>query len=234
MQDMTVLYLAALLFMALHLLVSGTVLRRIITDIIGEKAYLAVFSLASVGAIIWLVMSYNAAVTSAENEIYWQAPAGLLHMGSLVMLLALLLAVPGLLTPNPTAVGAEAVASRENAVQGMVRITRHPFLWGVVIWALFHLAANGDRASQAFFGTFATVAFFGTFSIDHKRARKMGAAWKGFAQRTSNLPFWGIIRGRTGFSLKEIGWWRIAAAVTVWAALLFGHEWLFGVSPFAV
>lgn len=234
MQDMTVLYLAALTFMALHLLVSGTVLRRILTDLIGERPYLGVFSLASLIAIIWLVMSYNTAVTSAENVVYWQAPAGLLHSGSLVLLFAFLLAVPGLLTPNPTAVGAEAVAERENAVQGMLRITRHPFLWGVALWALFHLGANGDRASQAFFGAFLTVALFGTVSIDHKRARKMGAAWKDFARQTSNIPFWAIIRGRTSFSLREIGWWRIAAAILVWGALLFGHEWLFGVSPFGV
>lgn len=232
MQDMTELYLAAALFMGLHLVISGTVLRRIITDMIGEKVYMALFSLASIGAIVWLAMSYNDAVVSAENTVYWQAPLWLAHSGALILLAAFLIGVPGLLTPNPTAVGGEAAAEKEDAVQGMVRITRHPFLWSVIIWAAFHLGVNGDRASQALFGTFLTVALVGTFSIDRKRAKKMGESWRKFAGQTSNLPFVAILSGRTKLALGEIGWWRPLAAVVLWAAVLMTHEMVFGVSPF--
>ncbi|MGA7260503.1 MAG: NnrU family protein [Stellaceae bacterium] len=35
----------------------------------------------------------------------------------------------------------------------MVRVTRHPFLTGVGLWALVHLIGNGDVASLFFFAT---------------------------------------------------------------------------------
>jgi protein-S-isoprenylcysteine O-methyltransferase Ste14 len=42
--------------------------------------------------------------------------------------------------------------------EGIVRVTRHPFLIGVGLWAVVHLVANGDVASFIFFGAFAVTA----------------------------------------------------------------------------
>src|ERR1700738_5279716 len=59
--------------------------------------------------------------------------------------------------------------------RGIVRVTRHPFLTGVGLWALVHLIGNGDVASLFFFATWAIVALAGTASIDAKRRRLLGA-----------------------------------------------------------
>jgi uncharacterized membrane protein len=150
-----------------------------------------------------------------------------------VVLLAFLLAVPGLLLPNPTSVRQEGAAAREDAVKGVLAITRHPFLWGVTLWAGIHLLANGDTASVLFFGTFLVLALLGTISIDAKRRRRLGAAWDGFAARTSNLPFAALVSGRAKLKWREIIDWRLAVAVVLYLALLFGHQTLIGVSPFA-
>ena len=65
-----------------------------------------------------------------------------------------------------------------------MRVTRHPFLIGVGLWAVLHLVANGDVASFIFFGAFAVTALAGTVSIDAKRRR----AWSGLADlRGANL-----------------------------------------------
>jgi uncharacterized membrane protein len=37
--------------------------------------------------------------------------------------------------------------------RGIQRVTRHPFLWGVAVWAFVHLIANGDVASLMLFGS---------------------------------------------------------------------------------
>ena len=177
-------------------------------------------------------MSYNAVVTSPENVIYWQAPATLVHSGSLIVLIAFLFVVIGVTTPTPSAVGGERLLGKENIAKGILRITRHPFLWGVVIWAAFHMGVNGDRASQIFFGTFLTVALLGTFSIDAKRGRRFGDAYLAFKAKTSNVPFAAILRGRTVFMFGEIGWGRIGLAILIWGGFLYGHAWLIGVSPF--
>ncbi len=123
----------------------------------------------------------------------------------------------------------EGALDRADVVKGMLRITRHPFLWGVAIWAAGHLLVNGDRAGLVLFGAMLVLAIFGTVSIDGKRARALGDRWDGFAAQTSNVPFAAILAGRQSLKVGEIGWWRIALAVIVYAALLFGHPYAFGV-----
>ena len=141
----------------------------------------------------------------------------------------MLLIVPGLTTPNPTSVRQEAVLDRPDAVKGMLRITRHPFLWGVALWALGHLLVNGERSSIVLFGAMFALAVFGTVSIDAKRKRALGPTWDAFAAQTSNVPFGAIVSGRQALKVGEIGWWRIVLAVVVWAALAWAHPMLFGV-----
>jgi uncharacterized membrane protein len=227
---MTMLMPAAAFFLGIHFVVAGTRVRDVIVGAIGEQAYLAAFSLTSVGGIVWLVMSYNQAAAGG-SDVLWDLRPGISHLGPIVVGIAMFFAVSGLLTPNPTSVGMEAAATRE--VTGILRITRHPFLWGVALWATFHLAANGDATSVVFFGTFLVLAVAGTFSIDAKRARNMADEWVAFAGRTSNLPFGAILHRRNSFSLVELLTYRQMVAVAVFLAFLFGHAWLFGASPFS-
>ncbi|MDZ4867704.1 MAG: NnrU family protein [Alphaproteobacteria bacterium] len=226
---MTMLMVAAAAFLALHLLIAGTRLRDAIVSGIGEGPYMGLFSLASAGGLVWLVISYNAAF-AAGSDVLWNFGPGVSHLGIIVVALAFLFVVSGLLTPNPTGVGQLAAVAREPS--GILRITRHPFLWGVAIWAAFHVAANGDAASVLFFGTLLVLAVLGTFSIDAKRARKMGDAWAAFAGKTSNVPFAAILAGRNSLKLGEILTFRQAAALGAFVAALFLHAWAFGVSPF--
>lgn len=228
---MTMLIAAACVFLGLHLLVSGTRLRDGLVSTIGEGAYLALFSVASIAAIVWLVMAYNAA-QAGNDPILYMPWIGIRHLAIPVVALAFLLAVPGLLLPNPTSLKQEGAAAKDGTVRGVVRITRHPFLWGVALWAAFHTAANGDEASTIFFGTFFLLSVLGPFSIDAKRRRKMGAAWEGFAAKTSNVPFAAILRGRASLKLGELFDWRLLVAVVVFLGVLFSHAHLFGVSPF--
>jgi len=227
---MTMLIAAAAVFLGIHLLIAGTRLRDLIVGALGERVYLSLFALATVATIVWLVMSYNAA-TAHGSDVLWDMGPGVKHLGIPVVAVAFLLAVSGLMTPNPTSVGMEGRAASAE-VSGILRVTRHPFLWGAALWSAFHLAANGDAASVIFFGTFVVLSVAGTFSIDAKRARKMGAAWTAFAQRTSNFPFAAIFAGRNVFKLGELLTYRQAIAVLVILAVLFAHARLFSASPF--
>jgi uncharacterized membrane protein len=229
---MTMLIAAACVFLGIHLFVSGTRLRDAIVGLIGEGAYLALFSLASLGVIVWLVMAFNAAQASGENQILYAPWIGIRHLAIPVVAIAFLFAVSGLLLPNPTSLKQESAATKDETIRGVLRITRHPFLWGVAIWSAFHVAANGDEAAVIFFGTFLLLAVFGPFSIDAKRRRKMGADWTAFASKTSNIPFGAIVTGRNSLRLGEILDWRLLVAVVLFLAVLFSHAHLFGVSPF--
>ena len=186
---MAMLIAAGLVFLAIHFLVSGTPARDRIVAIVGERPYSVLFSIASLITIIWLVFAYNRASASGGNQLLYSTGGGLRDAGIIIVALAFLLGIQGLFLRNPTSVQQESAASNPGTVQGVIRITRHPFLWGVVIWSAFHLATNGDLASVVFFGTFFLLALFGTFQIDAKRRRKLGAAWEPFSARTSNVPF---------------------------------------------
>ena len=225
------LWAAAAFFLGIHLLVSGTTLRDRLVATIGEWPYLGLFSTASAGGIIWLAVAYNQAQMEPDR-LYWVAPTGLVHMAPLFMLIAFLFAVTGLTTANPTAFRSERfIENGDGRPKGVVHITRHPFLWGVMIWATVHIIVNGDRASIVFFGTFLLLAALGTLSIDAKRRRKLGEHWDAFAKATSNVPFAAILAGRTKFKFTEDAWWRILASFIAFALALVGHLWLFGVSP---
>jgi uncharacterized membrane protein len=225
---MNMLIAAAAVFLGIHLLIAGTRVRDAITSAIGENIYLGLFSLASIGAIAWLVMSYNAAQASGADPVLYNLGAGIKHLGIPVVLLAFVIGVTGLFVPNPTSLKQESAASKP--ITSVLTITRHPFLWGVAIWAAFHTLANGDEASTIFFGTFLVLAVLGTISIDAKRKRKMGADWDAFAAKTSNVPFAAVVAGRA--RLSGLVDWRMALALTIFVVALFAHARMIGVSPF--
>src|SRR5450755_281726 len=95
---------AAAVFLAIHLLIAGTRLRDSLTGMIGEGAYLGLFSLASVAAIVWLAMSYNAAQAGTDNRQLYDLGRAVHDLAIPVVLIAFLIGVPGLMMPNPTAV----------------------------------------------------------------------------------------------------------------------------------
>ncbi|HEY2709477.1 MAG TPA: NnrU family protein [Caulobacteraceae bacterium] len=220
---------AAGTFLLIHFVVSGTPLRDSITARIGPGPYMGLFALGSVAAIVWLCFAY-AAARHGPDPVWWAStpPTKWVQLG--VTLVAFLLVVPGLATPNPTSVRQESALDKPDAVKGMLRITRHPFLCGVALWAAGHLLVNGDLASLILFGSLMVLAVFGTTSIDAKRRRALGAKWDAFAAQTSAVPFAAIASGRQSLRLGEIGWWRIALAVAIWAAMIYAHPYAFGVS----
>lgn len=233
---MTNLIAATAVFLAIHLFISGTRLRDVIVGVIGEKPYMGLFSLVSLGVIVWMAMAFNRAGAmpgSAADPYLYDLGAGARHAAPLIVAIAFLIGVPGMLTPNPTGVNREGLAGKEGVVKGVLRITRHPFLWGVALWSADHLTTNGDQASVIFFGGFLILALFGTVSIDAKRKRKLGPAWDGFAAQTSNVPFAAILSGRNRFRAGEFFDWRFVVAALLFAGMLFAHVHLFGVSPFA-
>lgn len=224
---------AAAAFLGIHIFISGTRLRDVLVGAIGEKPYMGVFALMSLGTIVWLAMGYNRA--SVETfTLLWVPDPWWHHAAMTAVLLASILVVIGNTTKSPTAAGAADLVDDPDAAKGILRITRHPFLWGVQLWALSHIAMNGDLSSLIFFGAFALLALIGPMLIDAKRARALGDRWTMFASRTSNFPFAAILTGRNSLKLGEIGIVWPLVGVALYFAIAYGHEWLFGVSALPV
>jgi uncharacterized membrane protein len=225
---MASLLAAAIFFVGIHFVISGSSLRGKMIAVIGEGPFRGLFSLLSLIGVVWLSRAYG----QAEYIQLWGKPYGLRPFALIVMVLAFFFVVLAFTTPNPTAVGGEALLAEKEPAKGIQRITRHPFLWGVALWSFIHLILNGDLAAVVFFGSFLILAIEGPFSIDRKREKAAGDAWNRFAAVTSNLPFQAIIEGRNSLKIAEIGWWRPLVAVILYGLFLHFHKNLFGVSPF--
>jgi uncharacterized membrane protein len=216
---MLLLATLAMLWIGLHKLVPGGPGRAWLVQRVGDNAYRALFGALSVAMLIALGWAYAHAGQPPRTP----PGAALGGLVAAVHVLASLLVVTGLSTANPTTAGFEATVRRPDVVRGALRITRHPFLWGVVLWAAAHLLVRHDPASLLLFGSVGYVALSGTFSIDAKRAVRSQTSWPEFAAATSNLPFAAIAQGRQHLALAEIGVVRLSVAVAVWGLAMWLH-----------
>lgn len=230
---MTMFIVAIAVFVGLHLGVAGSPLRSEIVKAVGEGPYRGLFSLASAAALVWLIWAYGQARGAPANQALWAPPFWAPRATQTLVLLAFLLGVTGLFTPNPTAVGFEAKLKEAEPARGVTRITRHPFLWGVALWAAGHLIANADLAGVLLFAGLGAVALAGIVSIDMKRAKRDPEGWARFKAATSSIPFAAILQRRNTLKLGEIGW-RPLAALAIFALVFWAHPMLFGVSPMGV
>jgi uncharacterized membrane protein len=219
---MTLLILAALLWVFVHVGISGTRLRDAAVARAGsEGRFTLFFAIGSVVSIVLLVSAYNA----AETTFWWSAP-GWLRWIIAILILPVFVLFMASHKRNPTAMGNKGLGEEARGIQ---RVTRHPMLWSFALWAGLHMLANGDSASLVFFGAFLVTALAGMPSIDAKLARRHGETWAGFARQTSILPFGAILAGRNRFVMAEIGWMPPVVGVVLWAALLHFHRTFFSV-----
>ena len=214
-------FLAALIWLGIHIGIAGTSLRGMLVARIGEMPFRGMFSLLSVLAIVLLVWSWSAAWTTP----LWYAPAWLDWVLLVVMLAAFVLFVASL-------AAGDAAAGRPP--RGIHRVTRHAMLWSFALWAATHIIGSGDAAAVVFFGTFLVTALFGMPSIDGKLARRDPSTWQALSAATSIVPFAAIVQGRNRFVPGEIGWPLPLIGIVAWAAVLYLHPWLFGVPPVAM
>jgi uncharacterized membrane protein len=220
------LILACAFFLGIHLGISGTELRYRLILRYGERAYRLGFSVAALAGLIWLIFAWR----RAPYLPLWDSPLIFRYLAVLLMPLAFYLGVAAFTTKNP-ALTAQTELPQERLAYGVLRITRHPLMWGIALWSGLHLLANGDLAAVIFFGTFLVLAVKGTFDLDKKRLKEHGERWQRYLEVTSNLPFWAILQGRQRLIWQELSFWQIALALVLYGGLLHAHARLFGVAP---
>ena len=224
MDSTLLLLLATVVFLGLHVLPS-TPLRALTVRLVGEGPYLGLFSLASLAGLAWMTYAYKQATFFA----LWP---GLHLLPVVVTPFAFVLLACGVLARNPMLSGQAAALRHPDAARGILRITRHPVMWAIMLWAGSHLLAIGSLQSAILFGGLFLLAAAGTTLQDARKAAQLGDDWQRFAARTSNLPFVAIAQGRNRLSWREIGWLNPAIGLALFGILLYFHAWLFGMRPY--
>jgi uncharacterized membrane protein len=202
--------------------VSSTPLRGALVKAMGEWPYRGLYSTVALVTLGWMIWAYG----NAPRELLWIGPRWL---PLVVMPFAFVMIVCGF-SRNPTAVGAEKLLKSDDPAQGMIRITRHPVMWGIMLWAGAHVIARGDLKSLIFFGAFLLLAAVGTLSMDARK--KSNPDWPRFAAVTSHVPFVAIVQGRNRLVRAEIGWMRPLIGLIAFAGFFAAHQWLFGAKPY--
>lgn len=218
---------AVLVFLASHALPALAPLRECLVRGIGRRIYLGVYTLVSVGLFAWLISAY----ARAPMIEVWSPPPGARWVPLLVMPFACILVVAGLGTANSLSL---TLIRHEPGKEGpgIVSVTRHPVVSGLVLWAGSHLAVRGDLAGMLLFGFLTGLGLAGMPSLDDKARRRLGPeAWRRLAAPTSALPFAAALAGRTRIDWRGIGVWRPVGGLLLHGALLALHETVVGVSP---
>lgn len=220
--------LAALtVFIGLHSIPAMPGLRTRIITATGRSLYLALYSVVSTAALVWLLWE----ALSMDYVELW-SPA-LWHVAAAMVMspIGVFLVISGLISANPF-----SVTLRRNIEPSgrIVKITRHPVLWGFVFWSASHLIANGDFRSLLLFGAFTAFSAAG-IAIAESRARKaMGDHWAARCEGSSVFPLGAAVKERSFPGIDSpmvIG--ALLTAVITTAVLCGGHETLIGVDPLA-
>jgi uncharacterized membrane protein len=219
------LALAAAAFVGGHFILSSLPVRQGLMAILGENVFRGIYSLVAIGSFVWMLYAYGA----APYVELWPLNDTLRLVPIVILPFACLFAVVGITTRTATGVGGEKLLDDPHPVRGIATITRHPFLWGVALWGIAHMIANGDLASLILFGGLAALALGGMAHIDHRRRETAGAGWGPVALRTSAIPFLAALQGRTQIDWAGIGVTRPLAGLAVYVVFLAAHGSLFGV-----
>jgi uncharacterized membrane protein len=203
---------ATLVFLATHF-VASTPLRPLLASRLGEWPYRGAYSLVALVTRVWMGWAYGTAPREILFTPWREAPY-------VVMPFVFILLACGY-GRNPTMVGAEKLLKSEDPARGIVRITRHPIMWGLMLWAASHIVARGDLKSVIFFGGLLLVAALGTILMDARKQTNPDFAR--FAAVTSNVPFVAIAQGRNRVRWSEIGWKRPAIGLAAFALVLLVH-----------
>ena len=222
MDPMAMLALATVVFLATHY-VASTPIRSLLVRGLGDNVYLGLYSLVSLVTLVWMIWAYA------------RTPLERLWIGDefkawvwLLMPVSLVLVVCGLSIRNPTAVRQGNALKSMSEPRGILRVTRHPLMWGIAIWAFMHLVTRGDAAAIIFFGGLLLLALSGSVLIDRRMDRNFGVDWTRFSAKTSSIPFAAIVQGRNQFRFEEIGWRRVGAGLALFVVLMVLHPYLIG------
>jgi len=211
------------LFVGTHFWLSSAPVRTPLVTRFGENGFLGIYSLVSVVTLVLLILAYS----EASRMLYWWYPDPAQYaVAKVIMWFAVVMIAGSFLAPNPSSVGMGDKA--KEGPRGMLRITRHPLLWGIGLWGLAHIGANGDVVSVTFFGWFVVLAVAGALLLDAKKGQQLGADWHNFAAQTSLLPFHAILAGRTKLVAAEL-FAPIVVGSLVYALLFWAHVWVSGV-----
>lgn len=157
--------LAMLFSLVTHAVPSRPALKARLVGALGRAGYGAAYGGVSLFALGWLIVAARRApFVPLFGVAPWQLAAPFVLMVPACLLVAFTIG-----RPNPYSFGGMRNDRFDPAHPGVVRLTRHPLLAAIALWAFAHALANPDLAHVILFGGFVLLSLAGMAMIDRRR-----------------------------------------------------------------
>jgi uncharacterized membrane protein len=183
---------------------------------LGAGGFQIAYSLVSLATLGWVYLAFTAAPPAdlpGSGEAGW-ALATLITWPAMVLLAGSFAGNPALPTPM-----AEQQARAEP--KGVFRVTRHPMMWAIGLWAASHLVLLWSTRTMVTALAIGILALVGARLQDAKKATLMGEAWGAWSSRTSYWP-------RLA-QFPRVGALPLALGTALWLAASWVHLWRAGI-----
>jgi uncharacterized membrane protein len=207
---------AATAFVGSHFLLSHP-LRRPLVQAIGEKGFLALYSVVAAVTLWAISWTYGKAPATAP---LWAVGAGLWAVVTVAMLVASVMLL-GSLVRNPALPGGAPGAAASASANGVYAITRHPMMWAFAIWGACHILVYPVAKNIVVAVAIMILALVGAALQDRKKEALDPQGWPAWEVRTSYWPFAAIAQGRARFG--KFGGHALGGGVVVWLAATWAH-----------
>ncbi|MEH6522858.1 NnrU family protein [Sulfitobacter sp.] len=189
---------------------------------LGKTGFTASYSMLSLGMLIALIWAAkNAPYVQLWPQEIWQRYVVFFGMYFVCVIVGL-----AILRPNPFSFGGAHNNEFDPTKPGIVRLSRHPMLVAIALWAGLHLMPNGDLAHVILFGVFLVFAILGSRIIDARNKRLMGISqYHALLSKTQDAPLFQTPLNWRSATL------RVAIATGVFVLLIILHPLAIGVSP---
>ena len=202
-------------FVGSHFVMSHP-LRAPLVKALGEKGFSLAYTAVGLATLAWVAHAFRAAPGGdlpGSGEAGWIA-ASVLTWLAMVLLAGSFIGNPALPTPL-----AEQQPRAEPT--GVFRVTRHPMMWAIGLWAASHLILFWSTRTMITAFAMGVLALVGSRLQDGKKARLMGAAWGEWSAKTSWWP-------RLG-QLPRVGAVPLLAGTALWLLGTWIHLWQAGI-----
>jgi uncharacterized membrane protein len=186
--------------------------------IIGARLYRVFFALVSLPLATLLVVYFLAHRYDGVQLWQWQNVPGLMPLVWGLSALSFLFLFPA--TFNLLEIAAIQKPEVHLYETGIIRITRHPQLWGQVIWCVAHTLWLGTSFTLLTSLGLILHHSFGVWHGDRRWENRYGEAFRAVKARTSLIPFAAILAGK-----QTLVWQEFLRPAYVGVALFIGLLW---------
>lgn len=221
-QGLNQLLLACGAFVGSHFILSGP-LRAPLARRLGEPVFAALYSLIALAALVWVAVAFDRA---GRGPGLWDGTAVLPWLVASVLTYAATAFLIGSLAGNPALPQANLAGLSTRKPWGAFRVTRHPMMFAISLWAAAHLVVAPTARSAILSLSMILLALGGAALQDRRKLERNGREWGVWMQRTRFWPRLSQLGALGTTWIVALAAWLLATLLHLYLAHVPAGVWL--------